>query len=83
MIQDNNVIEAVPIDVRNQVRRGGEGGKRAALVAAKHPLVICVVDDASALFASRTGSEVRGHWGTAAAFVAAARLALDQLRVGA
>ena len=44
--------------------------------------VICVVDDASALIASRTGSEVQGHWSTAAAFVAAARLALEHLRVG-
>ncbi len=42
--------------------------------------VISVVDDASALIASRTGSEVHGHWSTAPAFIAAARLALDQLR---
>ena len=44
--------------------------------------VIFVVDDTNALIASRTGSEVHGHWSTAAAFVAAARLALEQLRVG-
>ena len=44
--------------------------------------VISVVDDTSALIASRTGSEVHGHWSTAAAFVAAARLAMEQLRVG-
>ena len=44
--------------------------------------VISVVDDTSAMIASRTGSEVHGHWSTAAAFVAAARLALEQLRLG-
>jgi sugar-specific transcriptional regulator TrmB len=44
--------------------------------------VISVVDDASALIGSRTGAEVHGHWSTAPAFIAAARLALEQLRVG-
>ena len=42
--------------------------------------IIVVVDDASALLASRQGSDVRGHWSTAPAFVAAARLALECLR---
>lgn len=42
--------------------------------------IISVVDDASALLASRQGSDVRGHWSTAPAFVAAARLALERLR---
>lgn len=42
--------------------------------------IISVVDDASALLAARQGSDVRGHWSTAPAFVAAARLALEQLR---
>jgi sugar-specific transcriptional regulator TrmB len=40
--------------------------------------VILVVDDRSAILASRNGSEVRGHWSTAPAFVAAARLALER-----
>jgi HTH-type transcriptional regulator, sugar sensing transcriptional regulator len=43
--------------------------------------VISLVDD-SALIGSRTGAEVHGHWSTAPAFVAAARLALEQLRAG-
>jgi HTH-type transcriptional regulator, sugar sensing transcriptional regulator len=42
--------------------------------------IICVVDDASALLAARQGSDVQGHWSTAPAFVAAARLALERLR---
>ncbi len=41
--------------------------------------IIAVVDDRSAVLAFRTGSEVRGHWSTAPAFVAGARLALDHL----
>lgn len=41
--------------------------------------IISVVDDRSALLASRQGSDVRGHWSTAPAFVAAARLALERL----
>jgi sugar-specific transcriptional regulator TrmB len=40
--------------------------------------VILVVDDRSAILASRNGSEVRGHWSTAPTFVAGARLALEQ-----
>lgn len=42
--------------------------------------IISVVDDASALVAARTGSEVRGHWSTSPSLVAAARLALERLR---
>lgn len=42
--------------------------------------IIAVVDEASAVIASRNGTEVRGHWSTAPPFVAAARLALDQFR---
>jgi sugar-specific transcriptional regulator TrmB len=42
--------------------------------------IICVIDDASALLAARQGSDVQGHWSTAPAFVAAARLALERLR---
>ena len=41
--------------------------------------VISVVDNRSAILGSRQGSEVRGHWSTAPAFVAAARLALERL----
>lgn len=41
--------------------------------------VIAVVDGRSAVVASREGSGVHGHWGTAPAFVAAARLALERL----
>jgi sugar-specific transcriptional regulator TrmB len=40
--------------------------------------IISVVDDRSAIIGSRQGSEVRGHWSTAPAFVAAARLALER-----
>jgi sugar-specific transcriptional regulator TrmB len=42
--------------------------------------IILIVDDRSAVLAARHGIEVRGHWGTTPAFVAGARLALDQLR---
>ena len=42
--------------------------------------IISVVDDRSAILGSRHGSEVRGHWSTAPALVAAARLALHRLR---
>jgi sugar-specific transcriptional regulator TrmB len=41
--------------------------------------VILVVDDRSAILASRNGNEVRGHWSTASSFVAGARLALERL----
>jgi sugar-specific transcriptional regulator TrmB len=43
--------------------------------------IISVVDERSALLASRQGNDVRGHWSTAPAFVASARLALERLRV--
>lgn len=42
--------------------------------------IISVVDDRTAILASRQGVEVQGHWSTAPTFVAAARLALEQLR---
>jgi sugar-specific transcriptional regulator TrmB len=42
--------------------------------------IISVVDDRSALMAARQGADVRGHWSTAAAFVAGARLALERFR---
>ena len=41
--------------------------------------IILVVDDRSAILASRNGAEVRGHWSTAPTFVAGARLALERL----
>jgi sugar-specific transcriptional regulator TrmB len=41
--------------------------------------VILVADDRAALVAARNGGEARGHWSTAPAFVAAARLALEHL----
>lgn len=41
--------------------------------------IVSVVDERNALVASRQGNEVRGHWSTAPAFVAAARLALERL----
>jgi sugar-specific transcriptional regulator TrmB len=40
--------------------------------------IIAVVDDRSAIVGARQGNEVRGHWSTAPAFVAAARLALER-----
>jgi sugar-specific transcriptional regulator TrmB len=40
--------------------------------------IIAVVDDRSAILGFRQGNEVRGHWSTAPAFVAAAGLALEQ-----
>lgn len=43
--------------------------------------VVLVVDDRSAILASRDGSEVRGHWSTAATFVAGARLVLERFGV--
>jgi sugar-specific transcriptional regulator TrmB len=42
--------------------------------------IIAVVDDRSAVVGAREGNEVRGHWSTAPAFVASARLALDRFR---
>jgi HTH-type transcriptional regulator, sugar sensing transcriptional regulator len=44
--------------------------------------LICVVDERSAVVAYRQGSEVHGHWSTAPALVAAARLALAEYRAG-
>jgi sugar-specific transcriptional regulator TrmB len=40
--------------------------------------VIAVVDDSSAILATRNGDEVRGHWTTTPSMVAAARLALER-----
>jgi len=40
--------------------------------------LVAVIDDKSAVMASRTGTEVRGHWSTAPAFVAAAALAFER-----
>jgi sugar-specific transcriptional regulator TrmB len=42
--------------------------------------IISVVDNRSAIMAAREGTDVRGHWSTAAAFVAGARLALERFR---
>jgi HTH-type transcriptional regulator, sugar sensing transcriptional regulator len=42
--------------------------------------IIAVVDGSSAVIASREGTQVRGHWSTAPAFVAAARLALERFQ---
>lgn len=44
--------------------------------------IISVVDGRSALLAARQGGDVRGHWSTAPAFVAGARLALEYFRRG-
>lgn len=56
------------------------------MVNGSHPWpgmpIISVVDDRSAILATRQGADVRGHWSTAPAFVAGARLALEQLRGG-
>lgn len=40
--------------------------------------LICVVDDKSALVAYRLGNDVHGHWSTAPAMIAAARLTLER-----
>jgi len=42
--------------------------------------LVAVIDDRSAILASRDGAEVHGHWSMAPAFIAAARLAFTQLR---
>lgn len=42
--------------------------------------IISVVDDRSAIMAARQGSDVRGHWSSAPAFVAGARLAFERFR---
>jgi sugar-specific transcriptional regulator TrmB len=58
-----------------------------ATVTAAHPghhwpgqPLVAVIDDKSAVMASRTGADVRGHWSTAPAFVAAAGLAFERFR---
>lgn len=45
--------------------------------------LIAVVDDRSALIASRSGTDVSGHWSTSPVFVASARLLLDRFRLPA
>jgi sugar-specific transcriptional regulator TrmB len=42
--------------------------------------LICVVDDRTAMLAYRDGAAVHGHWSTAPAFVAGARLAFERYR---
>lgn len=42
--------------------------------------LIAVMDDRSAVLAVRDGTEVHGHWSSAPAFVAAARLTFDRFR---
>jgi HTH-type transcriptional regulator, sugar sensing transcriptional regulator len=42
--------------------------------------ILCVVDDRSAVMASRSGTEVRGHWSTAPSFVSGTRFAFERLR---
>lgn len=42
--------------------------------------ILAIVDDRSAVMASRSATEVRGHWSTAPTFVAGARLAFERLR---
>jgi sugar-specific transcriptional regulator TrmB len=42
--------------------------------------LVAVVDDASAVIASRDGAQVRGHWSSAPSFIAAARVTFDRLR---
>ena len=42
--------------------------------------VVGVFDDRTAVIASREGAEVRGHWSSSAAFVAAARLTFAHFR---
>jgi sugar-specific transcriptional regulator TrmB len=44
--------------------------------------IISVVDDRTAILAARQGADVRGHWSTAPAFVAGARLAHERFRHG-
>ncbi len=42
--------------------------------------LVAVIDERSAVLAARTGTEVHGHWSSAPAFVAAARLTFDRFR---
>jgi sugar-specific transcriptional regulator TrmB len=55
---------------------------RVEVVAREHRWpgmpIIAVIDDRSAVLGARTGNDVRGHWSTAPAFIAAARLALER-----
>ncbi len=44
--------------------------------------LVAVMDDASAVLASREGTDVRGHWSSAPTFVAAARITFDRFRTG-
>lgn len=43
--------------------------------------LVAVVDQRSALLAARDGAAVQGHWSSAPAFVAAARVTFDRLRM--
>ena len=42
--------------------------------------LVAIIDERSAVIASREGAEVRGHWSMTPPFVAAARLAFESLR---
>ena len=42
--------------------------------------LVAIVDDRSAVLAARQGTSVQGHWSTAPAFVAAARIVFERLR---
>ncbi len=42
--------------------------------------LVAVIDERSAVIASRQGAEVEGHWSSAPPFVAAARLTFERLR---
>ncbi len=44
--------------------------------------LVAVMDDTSAVIASREGTEVHGHWSSAPTFVAAARITFDRLETG-
>lgn len=42
--------------------------------------LVAVIDGSTAVIASRQGTEVQGHWSSAAPFVASARITLERLR---
>lgn len=42
--------------------------------------LVAVIDDRSAVLASRDGTDLQGHWSSAPSFVAAARLTFDRFR---
>jgi hypothetical protein len=42
--------------------------------------VVAVLDGRSAVIAAREGNAVRGHWGSAPAFVASARVTFEHFR---